>query len=158
MILIIAMFQVILYLAAAVLVVQSEIQKDKEKAAYMNYVNMQAAYYEKKKADAMKIPESFGESAVSKEQELSVKETTAYDRSIAKEWIKDHADFLTYKTEAPVNKKNERVFKITADSLNELSEAQKKQLVLLLLECYVNDIHEAVLDKDGNINCYYYLR
>lgn len=74
----------------------------------------------------------------------------------AKEWMKKYSDFLIYQTGKAIDDNNQRNFVITADKLKDLSDVEKKQLVQLLMEIFDQQINEAVLDKNGNINCYYY--
>ncbi len=78
-------------------------------------------------------------------------------REAAIKWIKENADFIISETGKAPDSSNQRNFVIGKDMLSDLSEEGKKQLVLLLLEKMYDRITEAVLDKEGNINCYYYL-
>ncbi len=78
-------------------------------------------------------------------------------REAAIKWMKEHVDFIIAETGKAPDSSNQRNFTITKDMMADLGDEDKRQLTLLLLEKMYDRITEAVLDKEGNINCYYYL-
>ncbi len=78
-------------------------------------------------------------------------------REAAIEWMKKNVDFIITETGKAPDSSNQRNFVIGKDMLADLDDEGKRQLTLLLLEKMYDQITEAVLDKEGNINCYYYL-
>jgi len=154
------LMQVIIYLVGASLVLEDKATTNRKAATQQSFYtpvtnNMTTAYAPTQQniPQTTQINNQTAQASPIDDPPITMKQ---HERLNAKAWMAKNAEFLITQTGKAVDEKRQRNFTIYADMMSELTNSEKKQLVLLLMEAFVTEITEACMDKNGNINCFYY--